>query len=102
METLDLNQLLLVSLWQPATSKVEGADSRALFQKRSEKVYGSHCYRKWTSSRTRCLFRSEKGKTDKFPEHGCPNQIKIILANKKRSLNAKYLNFMTYGKSDSA
>lgn len=47
METLDYNQLLLVSLWQYNHHGDEGL-TPALFEETFGKVYGSHYYEKWT------------------------------------------------------
>ncbi|QJR62472.1 hypothetical protein [Phocaeicola dorei] len=47
METLDYNRLLLVSLWQYNHHGDEGL-TPALFEETFGKVYGSHCYEKWT------------------------------------------------------
>ena len=47
METLDYNRLLLVSLWQYNHHGDEGL-THALFEETFGKIYGSHCYEKWT------------------------------------------------------
>ena len=47
MEPLDYNRLLLVSLWQYTHHGDEGL-THALFEETFGKIYGSHCYEKWT------------------------------------------------------
>ena len=71
METLDYNRLLLVSLWQYNHHGDEGL-TPALFEETFGKVYGGHCYEKWTGYFKQNLwdmiayFRSEKENGQKF------------------------------------
>ena len=59
METLDYNQLLLVSLWQYNHHGDEGL-TPALFEETFGKVYGSHYYEKWTGYFNRNLWDMSK------------------------------------------
>ena len=71
METLDYNQMLLVSLWQYNHHGDEEL-TPALFEETFGKVDGSHYYEKWTGYFNRNLwdmiayFRSEKENAQKF------------------------------------
>ena len=71
METLDYNQMLLVSLWQYNHHGDEEL-TPALFEETFGKVDGSHYYEKWTGYFNRNLwdmiayFRSEKENGQKF------------------------------------
>ena len=71
MATLDYSRLLLVSLWQYNHHGDEGM-TPALFEETFGKVYGSHCYEKWTGYFNQNLwdmiayFRSEKENGQKF------------------------------------
>ena len=71
METLDYNRLLPVSPWQYNHHGDEGP-TPALFEETFGKVYGSHCYEKWTGCFKQNLwdmiacFRSEKENGQKF------------------------------------
>lgn len=71
METLDYNQMLLVSLWQYNHHGDEEL-TPALFEETFGKVDGSHYYEKWSGYFNRNLwdmiayFRSEKENGQKF------------------------------------
>ena len=62
METLDYNQMLLVSLWQYNHHGDEEL-TPALFEETFGKVDGSHYYEKWDMI---AYFRSEKENGQKF------------------------------------
>lgn len=78
METLDYNQLLLVSLWQYNHHGDEGL-TPALFEETFGKVYGSHYYEKMDrllqseSLGHDCLFQKREGERTEVLRHGCPS-----------------------------
>ena len=82
METLDYNRLLLVSLWQYNHHGDEGL-THALFEETFGKIYGSHCYEKWTGCFKQNLwdmiayFRSEKENGQKFCDM-VARQVKFV------------------------
>ena len=99
METLDYNQLLLVSLWQYNHHGDEGL-TPALFEETFGKVYGSHYYEKWTGYFNRNLwdmiayFRSEKENGQKFCDM-VARQVKLYQQKRSQYDNTS-LNFMLH------
>lgn len=78
METLDYNQLLLVSLWQYNHHGDEGL-TPALFEETFGKVYGESLLRKMDrllqseSLGHDCLFQKREGERTEVLRHGCPS-----------------------------
>lgn len=89
METLDYNQLLLLSLWQYNHHRDEGL-TPALFEETFGKVDGRHYYEKWNGYFNWNLwdmiayFRSEEKNGQKFCDM-VGRQVRLYRQNRKKT-----------------